>query len=114
MPSDYAKKKAAKKKEAAKAKGGKKASKADEVESEVEKASLEEPTSASNGVENGVKTKEMTAEGECRNLVDFVSLLGKIWRIWLKVKARSVNIRPDLFLSCVCFTPVMAILNLLL
>ena len=64
MPSDYAKKKAAKKKEAAKAKGGKKSSKADEVESEVEKASSEEPTSASNGVENGVKSKEMTEEGE--------------------------------------------------
>ena len=73
MPSDYAKKKAAKKKEAAKVKGGKKASKADEdnVESEPQKVATENGAEGSNGVENGVeKTAEMTAEGKSQILAE--------------------------------------------
>ena len=75
MPSDYAKKKAAKKKEAAKVKGGKKAAtKAEEVEPEAEKGATSNGAAAessSNGAENGVvKTAEMTAEGQ------------SIWFLW--------------------------------
>ena len=79
MPSDHAKKKAAKKKEAAKMKGGKKA---ENVAADLEKVAAKEK-SPSNGVENGngvEKNKELTAEGECRNVVGrvcFGSPVGK-------------------------------------
>jgi len=69
MPSDHAKKKAAKKKEAAKMKGGKKA---ENVAADLEKAAAPKEKSPSNGVENGngVKSKELTAEEELCRLMD--------------------------------------------
>jgi len=69
MPSDHAKKKAAKKKEAAKMKGGKKA---ENVAADLEKVAAKEK-SPSNGVENGngvEKNKELTAEEELCRLMD--------------------------------------------
>ena len=93
MPSDHAKKKAAKKKEAAKMKGGKKA---ENVAADLEKVAAKEK-SPSNGVENGngvEKNKELTAEGECRNVVDRVgcgSPVGKIWCIWKRINASGAT-----------------------